>query len=797
MKTDTICFHCGEECEQSPPVIYDQKSFCCNGCQVVYSLLHENNLCNYYDIEKTPGISFKKKNSTRYEYLNDPLIQKQLIQFKDSISTHTTLHLPQIHCHSCLWLLEKLPSLYPSILSSRVNYLKKEVSIRFDHKTSSLTEVVEQLSQLGYEPKITLSDKEKTTLSRNYALYYKLGITGFCFGNMMLLSFPEYLSDNFREMEQSFSFFFGILNLLLALPVLLYGAIDYLKSGILSIKHHSINIDVPISLGIVSIFLVSSYEILSATGSGYFDSLGGLIFFLLLGKIFQQSTFDHLSFERDYTSYFPIAVTRINNSTEENIPFHKIKVGDHLQIHHDEIIPADSTLLSPLSSIDYSFVTGESKPEKIIEGQTIYAGGKQKNGSITVLVSKKPSQSYLTQLWNQESDLTDEKSLEKLSNLVSKYFTILILLIATIAGIYWLQESIEKSLHVFTAILIIACPCALALSIPFTMGNATRILGKHHFYVKHPNIIDVLGHITHIIFDKTGTLTEVNKSTILYKGIDLNDKEKQSIYSLSKQSNHPLSQSLSRFLSLNLLDINDYQEIHGRGLTGVIDNQQIKIGSAAFLNQETHENQTAIHVSINQEYKGFFSFSNSYRKGLDQTINTLKKRFQLSVVSGDSNAEKQQLRSIFGMDTALMFKQNPFDKLQYVQNLQNKGEKVLMLGDGLNDAGALKYSNVGIAITDELSNFTPSSDIIMGAAKLTFLPLFIRYAKQCRTIILFSFTLSFCYNIIGLYFGITGSLSPFVAAILMPASSISVMLFTTIATTVYGWKFDKKESQKL
>lgn len=782
------CYHCGETCEDEP-IVYQEKDFCCQGCQLVYSLLDENGLCNYYDIEQAPGISFKSIKSARFDYLDDEDIKHQLITFEDGEQAHVTFYIPQIHCYSCLWLLEKLNELSAPIKSSRVNYLKKEISITYSTTETSLKEVVSLLAKLGYEPKITLSDSEKnTSQTLNKTLFYKLGITFFCFGNIMMLSFPEYLSSGFRELEQEFSAFFGYMSFALALPILFYGASDYLTSAWWGVKNKTINMDIPIALGIISIFLVSSWEIFSITGAGYFDSLGGLIFFLLLGKTFQQKTFDHLSFERDYKSYFPIAVTRKNESQEENIAFNKIEVGDRLVIHNEEIIPADSLLLNSHTHVDYSFVTGESTPIKKVAGEIIYAGGKQKGGVIEVEVTKKPSQSYLTQLWNKHQDQHTSNSLDLLSNKVSKYFTIVVLGIAFLAAAYWLPAGMEESLHVFTSVLIIACPCALALSIPFTMGNATRILGNNKFYVKNLSIIEDITTIDHIIFDKTGTLTEVNKSKIEFKVSLLTELDNKLIYSLVKQSNHPLSNHLASHLQTTAFPVIEYQELHGLGLSGTVNNTPIKIGSAKFLEQEPSSDTTEIHIAINNEYKGYFSLSNVYRSGINDTINTLKQTHELSVLSGDSPSELDNLNTLFGKNTTIQFNQSPFDKLEHIKSLQTKGQHTMMLGDGLNDSGALEQSNVGIAITDQLSNFTPSSDVIMEASMLPKLNQFIAFAKVSKNIVLLSFGLSFLYNCVGLYFSIGGMLSPLVAAILMPLSSISVMLFTTLATGV-AWKW--------
>lgn len=333
----------------------------------------------------------------------------------------------------------------------------------------------------------------------------------------------------------------------------------------------------------------------------------------------------------------------------------------------------------------------------------------------------------------------------------------------------------------------------MALSIPFTMGNATRILGNNKFYVKNLSVIEDITTIDHIIFDKTGTLTEVNKSKVDFKGSLLSEEDKNLIYSLVKQSNHPLSNHLASHLQTTAFPVIEYQELHGLGLSGTVNNTPVKIGSAKFLEQEPSSDTTEIHIAINNEYKGYFSLSNVYRSGINDTINTLKQTQELSVLSGDSPSELDNLNTLFGKNTTIQFNQSPFDKLEHIKALQTQGQHTMMLGDGLNDSGALEQSNVGIAITDQLSNFTPSSDVIMEASMLPKLIQFIAFAKASKNIVLLSFGLSFLYNCVGLYFSIGGMLSPLVAAILMPLSSISVMLFTTLATGV-TWKWISSKS---
>ncbi len=569
LKSSLKCYHCGDNCPDDA-ICIGEKYFCCNGCKTVYEILNENQLCNYYNIDQNPGISPKINVVRKFDYLNDETIVNQLIDFKNENITAITFNIPQMHCSSCIWLLENLFKINPNINQSKVDFLKKTLSLKFYHQKISLKEVVELLASLGYEPQIQLDDigKNSNQNKLNKKLLFKIGIAGFCFGNIMLLSFPEYLSINISEIF--FRKFFGHLNLLLALPVFIYSASEYFSSAYKGLKKKVVNIDFPISLGIAVLFFRSAYEILTYTGAGYFDSMSGLVFFLLLGKWFQNKTYDALNFERTYKSYFPVAVTVKESSEEKSTPLSKLKVGDRILIRNNEIIPADSILFNGDGLIDYSFVTGEAKPVEKVSGELIYAGGRQAGGLLELEVIKEVSQSYLTQLWNNDSSSKkNESQFTEFSNVVSKYFTFVVLLIAFIAGAFWLHAGIAASLGVLTSVLIVACPCALALSIPFTFGNTIRIFGKNKFYLKNTAAVEELSKIDEIVFDKTGTITETGKAAIHYAGKELNGFQREMIKSLVRNSTHTLSKRIYDFIEANkYFDVTDFNEINGKGIEG-------------------------------------------------------------------------------------------------------------------------------------------------------------------------------------------------------------------------------------
>lgn len=784
-----ICYHCGEECSNDQIRIAD-KFFCCNGCKTVYELLDANDLCTYYNLDENPGLSKKNDVKKNFDFLDDEDLKERLIDFTNGKITTVTFSVPQTHCSSCIWILENLYKMDEGIIHSEANFLKKIVSIKYNEEKTSLKNVVILLDSIGYEPDLNLAEKEvEKSAVINKKLWYKIGVAGFAAGNIMLFSFPEYLSlgsstnDNIRPV-------FNYLNILFSLPVFFYSASDYFISAYKGLKKKIVNVDVPISLGIIVLFLRSLYEIFSQTGAGYLDSMTALVFFLIVGKMFQSKTYAALNFERNYKSYFPIAVTMVKNKMETTKPVEKLKVGDRIVIKNGEIIPADAVLFNGAAFIDYSFVTGESNPVKKNNGDLIYAGGRQVGGAIEVETIKEVSQSYLTRLWNSKTfDKEDESKIDAFVNVVSKYFTFIVLSIAGLAALYWFPINKDLAFNAFTAVLIIACPCALALSTPFTLGSSMRIFGRNKLYLKSTHIIEKLSKITSIVLDKTGTITETKNSKVTFIGDSLNDYENSLVKSLVRNSSHPLSKNIFNiFNGKDTFEIENYTEIPGKGISANIDGNKIQIGSQMYVTEKPNraENNitTKVFLSVNDKIKGFFSIGNSYRPKLKEVIASLKNDYTLTILSGDTDGEKKQLLNYFDENTEMHFRQTPFDKLKYIERLQNKNKQVLMIGDGLNDAGALKKSNVGISVAEDINNFSPACDGILDANSFDKLNTFIKFSKTSKNIIILSFIISFFYNIIGLSFAVQGTLSPVISAILMPLSSISVVVFATLTTNI-------------
>lgn len=787
------CYHCGGPCEEQ--IKHDDKLFCCSGCLSVYQILEESDLCGFYDLDEKSNLQANIQDQEKFRFLKEDKIADSLLLYKDDTFAQIEFFIPSIHCSSCIWLLENLQRLNTGVVWSRVNFAKKQVHIQFKHQDISLYQLVCLLNQIAYTPSITLDSKAKKNKSGQKKALYKLAVAGFFWGNIMFLALPEYFTDDWST-HQDLRVFFQYLTGIFALPVMLYSGQEYFTSAYKGLRSKFINIDVPIALGLLVLFFRSWYEIISATGTGYFDSLTALVFFLLLGKMFQDRTYHFLSFDRDYTSYFPIAVTRINtDGNEQSIPLNDVEVDDHLLIRNEELIPTDSLLVKGNGYIDNSFVTGESRPLQVAIGDKIFAGGRQKGESIEVKVTKKVDQSYLTKLWSHDIfQKSSTKNIQSFTDQISRYFTAVVLLIALVSFIYWQMTDPTKSWQVVAAILIVACPCALALAAPFTHGNMLSWFSKNKMFVKDALSIERMSDISDVVFDKTGTLTISNALDIECSEKDI-DKETQSVLkTITRQSNHPVGRMIYNYLpQVDLVKPESFEEIADKGAKIVYNGKQYKLGIPEFhqIDQHREQNKTELLWSVDGEVKGSFIIRNQYRAHMKEMVDSLSDTYRIHVLSGDNEGEKIRLQSILGKEAKLNFNQTPHDKLIYIQSLQEQGKKIAFFGDGLNDAGALQQSQFGVSLSENINSFSPACDSILDAQKFPKIAQFMDLARMAKRIIYASFVFSFVYNIVGLAFAVTGHLSPIVSAILMPLSSISIVIFVSVLSSVWAKKLLK------
>ena len=789
--TETTCFHCHESCLDEI-AHFEEKAFCCHGCKQVYQLLTDNSLEDYYVCDVNPG---KAPSEQNFEFLNNPHFQDQLISFSSQGVSKVNFHLPAIHCRSCLYLLENLSKLNPGIVKTTLNFGKKDLTVWFQEDQINLGQLATLLASLGYEPLISSDEvpEEKRKRANQTQLFIKLGIAGFCAGNAMLFSFPEYLGIEDGSLKQ----LFGYLNIALGSIAVFYSGSEYFKNVWAHIKLGKMTIELPILLGILVGYGRSVYEVFSQTGAGYIDSVSGLIFFLLIGKWFQQKSFDFLSFERNYKAYFPLAISKLEEGIEVNYPLNEIKIGDHLIIRNQEIIPADAVLITGSSQMDYSFVTGESELLKLNEGNSMYAGGRHTGERIEIEIKKKLKQSHLTQLWEQQAfkdPLHKTENWENFANQVGGYFTVGLISLAILVGSYWHFTDPSRWSNSVVSILVIACPCALAISYPFALGHGIRWLAKSNFFIKDIQAFERMAQVDTIVLDKTGTLTLPSTQNPIAKLTrELSSSEWSALYSLALQSTHPMSRQFVRYIPKNqpIVHLEEFAEKMGKGLEAIIEGIEYRLGNAKFTGHQVPKDndyirsESQLYIQIGGISVGFIEFPWVYRAGIEVMIHQLQAKYKVYLLSGDKQAHAGSILDWFPDPSTYQFECSPMDKMKFIQTLQDQGKRVAMIGDGLNDAGALRQSHVGIAISDDHLHFTPASDAILKGEQLAQLPTYLAFSKFGLKLIKLSFLLSLVYNAIGLSYAVQGNLSPLIAAILMPVNSITMLL---IANLGMSWK---------
>lgn len=801
------CAHCGLDCPDNGIRLGDA-AFCCEGCRIVYQMLADNDLDSYYCAAPTDGSPGNRAAAALdpgdFDYLEDESLLARLLDFRSDTLAIARLNIPGIHCASCVWLLENLHKLDPGVLQSEVNFMRKELLLRFDPARTSLRAVVELLHKIAYPPDIRLAAARSAEPPKTPRIeWLRLGVAGFCFGNIMLFSFPEYLAGA-QGLSSEFGQLFAWLNLALSLPVLLFSAAPFFRSALTGLRSGNVNIDVPIALGIVVLFLRSLVDIALLGAPGFLDSMAALVFLLLLGRMFQRKTYDRLAFDRDYAAYFPLSVrieTTEGRTTTRSLD--QLEVGDIIVVRNGELIPADALLLSDSAALDYSFVTGESAAQHSAKNDLVYAGGRLTGSPARFQTIKPVSQSYLTDLWNN-GIFADEKhaGFSDLTNRFSKYFTFGVVVVAAAAGLYWALAAGDWSAaaDAVTASLIVACPCALALAAPFTFGTSLGLLARRGLYVKNSETLELLAATSAIVFDKTGTLTSAEPAQLSYHGIDCTIQEAAMTLHTAQASNHPLSRGIVHVLR-EQVDADDLgtvgeaiiDEVPGKGLRAdFYSGRQVLIGAAEWLREQGADmsgefptRESAAHVAVDGRYLGAFVQKNYLRRGIRAMLDKLRGAFNIFLLSGDTPQQEadfvNMLSGAFGGKQHLRFGRSPQDKLEFLDELERGGATTLMLGDGLNDAGALRRSTVGVAVVENNAAFTPASDAILEARALAALPQFLQYARRGLGIVKLSILLSLLYNVVGLTLAVQGLLSPLVSAVLMPLSSITVIVFSTLS----------------
>jgi P-type Cu+ transporter len=784
-----VCQHCGDACGGGVRTAHGL--FCCDGCAAVYAFLQTHGLDTFYgSCPVPPGPSQRAADAdpARFAVLDAPEVAARVLRSDDGQTASAIFSVPGLHCASCVWLLERLWRVDARVTRAEVDLVRRAVRVWFRSDRMALREVAALLAQVGYEPALEREQPGTAATPAARRLYLQLGVAGFAFGNIMLFSIPRYA--NGAPLEPFFQRLFDAVNVALATPVLIYSAADWFTRAWRALRIREVTLDVPVAMGLAALYARSLADIVTARGEGFMDAFAGLVFFLLIGRLCQQKAFDRIAFDRTYRSFLPLTVrVERDGGAATSMRLEDVRVGDRLVLRPHEVVPADAVLVDDAGTIDYAFVTGEATPIAIARGAVVRAGGRVAGRSLRLDLAEPVDHSRLARLWDHPAFRKPITPwLTGVSAAFGRWFTALTLALAAAGAIAWWPDA-TASLQVASAVLIIACPCALTLAAPVTLGTAMGCLARRGLFLKEPAVALDLSRVDTVLFDKTGTLSAAGQAAA---PMDLDAADWALVQRLAADSTHPASRAIAAD-GVAGAPVEDGREVPGLGIRGRVDGHDVAIGTSAFVAGLTGaivpDRAGAAAVAVDGRFRGWARLGGAMRAGIAGTIARLRRDAEVWLLSGDGHGEAARWAPLFGADR-LRFRRTPQDKLAFVEARRAAGRRVLMVGDGLNDAGALAAADVGLSVSDDTACLVPACDALVRGDALARLPRFLRYARRARQVIVACFLVSVAYNALGLTLALQGRLTPLATAILMPVSSLTIIGLAVGGMRVFARSLD-------
>lgn len=776
----SLCFHCGLSTNNPISIHKDEeKSFCCHGCLTVFQIIEESKLDQYYSIKKEsdPTLFIPATESIKnFKYFDDPSFHSEYIKEKDGEKS-IKLYLEGVHCIACLWLIEKIPQILKGVVKAQFDFDNSvaHISVR---PGLPLSEVAKLLDKLGYPPHPIKNEDEVSKLKANEERSYliRLGIAMACMGNILLFSISIYAG-----LEGGLKQTFNWLSFIISLPVVSYCALPFYRGALSTLRQKKLNMDLPISVALIAGTASGLLSLITGIGETYFDSLTSLVFLLLLSrycllKIRQRGvTSSNLEY---FSSFGNVCV--LNNLTDKKKNFilaKYVQKGDLVLIKESEMIPADGEILEGSAFLNTSLLTGESLPIKTGPAKPVFSGTVVSSGEVIMRVTFTGTQTKLGKiLSNVKLSQTKQSPFATLSERVSRYFVFLVFLIsiATIIN-FWLQGMTIVGINRALTLLIVTCPCALALATPLALTAAIQKLLKKGIILKSEDVVEKMSNAKNIYLDKTGTLTEGNFQVLSWT--KLTDMDFIDIvWTLEKRASHPIASALKSFIEKSFhpieIEMDDWLETPGFGVQAQIKGEHYSINRSPSYSGVG----TSISLFKNKSPVLNIILKDKARPDTKQIIANLKEKgLRPIILSGDSRSVVDDLANEVGVDLIEAHSEiSPEGKLE----LLTKDQSSIMVGDGANDAMALSKASIGIAVKGSLDISLEAADIYFTKTGISSLNHLIRTSRTAIRVIKINMVFSLLFNLAGGYLALSGIITPLIAAVLMPLSSLSVLLST-------------------
>ncbi len=799
LPVSNLCIHCRTLVPRKRLSLNaEDAQFCCKGCQLVFSLLNVKGLTFYYQLrDQVADPHFKKPPTT----LSDDYSALDSAEFREKIYTNSgsptvRFYIEGVHCAACIWLIERLPQLSSSIEAASLDLSTSVATLRLT-PAASLASVANSISSIGYRPHVLENSDSAELLQKieNRAWLMRIGVSGACAGNIMILAVSVYSGASGFTGR-----IFNGLSLALFLPVLFYGAAPFFRSAFAALKTKTLSIDVPIVMAILLAAVVSAVHTFQGSDHVYYDSISALVFLLLSTRYLlrraQQKSLGDLRFFHFLTPAFA-TVRDPENGECKQVLASSVRVDDHLIIKQGELVPADGFLFKGTGYLNVSVMTGEPLPQRIKTGDKVLSGSKNEGDEIEIVVTASGVNSQLGQILKQlDAELSRKAPIVEAADRISKWFLLGVLLSA--AAVLIFNADLSVGVNRALALLIVTCPCALALATPLTMSLALKRAAARGILIKKGETLEKLSRVKSIILDKTGTLTSGTFKVLSWTEHAKIPGLKEIVFELEKISKHPIAKALSAYsaeTSECMLPgrrvVSGNKEILGRGVEGHIDNTFYEIRALESVDVKQGIFQSSVGVYRNRELVATIVLGDALKEDAKVAIEKLS-RFQIPIflLSGDRAEAVRQTAEQLGIIPANCAAQaNPQQKMEFVLGQDNP----LMVGDGANDVLALSSAYVSVAVQSSLETSLQASDVYLSRPAVSSIQELMVLGRSAMNIIYRNFVFSLGYNLLGGFAAATGYITPLFAALLMPLSALTVLSSSLIGARRFTQP--SKESQ--
>jgi Cu2+-exporting ATPase len=789
LQENKICIHCG---------LPSAEIFCCIGCKTIYETIQELGLSHFYDLRTNPyRPETKTLSANTLEAFDYPEVQDQFFQKNDPSSPYLTgmLVLEGIHCSGCVWMLEELPRLIEGIRSSRVDLGQGIISLQFDPDKIKLSQIASSINRLGYSVSISSSQK---TYHRKELI--RLGVTALCASNTMMLAVSLW-QGIFSSMEKQYSLLLLYVSFILTIPAVTYGAYPFYRNAYTSLRRGRFHIDLPLSIALIGAFVASSANMILSRNIVYFDSVCLLTFLLLAGRYIQTRALSKAQIRsKTAWSMLPFTSRLVNNNDSYTmVSTDSVLPGQLVEVRTGERIPIDGVIVRGEGSINISVLTGESLPQNASIGTDVFASTLLTDGLIVISSTSIPMKTRMHQILSKLETLPDSQpKVVSLTERLSFYFVLAVLLLATITFTYWLNTSLEHAIDNTVALLIVSCPCALGIAIPLIIARANGALAEQGVLVKRSSVFESLCNSHEVFLDKTGTITTGHLSIASKLPKLMREDEEALRELLYKSSFHPVIEGLKKIFKEPLSSsLNTVKTTTGKGVSVSLGNgTHYYLGSEKWLNtflehpvtpQQSEIVGAGTCVYFWKRYESStsvlaqFQLQDTLRLGIDSFISLLNsKGKKIHILSGDTKEHCERVaQSIKIPNHSILFEMSPEAKNEIITNAK---VDTIMIGDGVNDSMALKASTVGIGFQGSLEASMESCDIYLSAPSFEILNELFTYAYQIKNLIFKTIIVGTMYNVIFAPMAMFGYINPVIAAFVMPLSSLSVITLSIVGT---------------